>query len=170
VSTLQIQLDSAKRVQLELEESKQKYDKLKQEMERREISANEVLGRCKSNYTFFHKIVETMKQMLQDAVGRVNDDNLIDRRVLARLLFTIADNKSKRILDLIAGMLRANEEEKSILLRLLVGETKQTRSSWFGGGTPAPSTQLPQKSNAHSSSLSKMWVAFLMEVSVLIVN
>ena len=69
---------------------------------------------------------------------------------------------------MIAGMLRANEEEKSILLRLLVGETKQpTRSSWFGGSTHAPSTESPRKAtNTHSSSLSKMWVAFLMEVSI----
>jgi hypothetical protein len=112
-------------------------------------------------------LVETMKQMLQDAIGRVNDDNLVDRRVLNRLLLTIADNRSKRILDLISGMLRANEEEKAVLARLLLAMDKQqppARSSWFSSSSSPTTTTVPRKQSAsHSSSLSKMWVAFLME-------
>lgn len=103
-----------------------------------------------------------MKQMLQDAVGRVNDDNLIDRRVLNRLLLTMVENKSKRILDLVTGMLRVSEEEKIGLSKLLLGNDKQNaRTSWFSSSN---SPRVHRQSNTHSTSLSQMWVAFLMEV------
>lgn len=56
--------------------------------------------------------------MLMDAVGRVNDSNLVDRRIITRLLLTyLEDGKATRVLELLATTLRLTKEEKDRVRR-----------------------------------------------------
>jgi len=53
-----------------------------------------------------------------DAVGRVNDSNLVDRRIITRLLLTyLEDGKATRVLELLATTLRLTKEEKDRVRR-----------------------------------------------------
>jgi len=66
----------------------EEFNKSKQEDNSKTYTAEqktpEITEVTKSKY-------EAMKMMLEDAVGRVNDENLVDRRIVIRLLMTLFD-------------------------------------------------------------------------------
>ncbi|KAL0491675.1 hypothetical protein AKO1_010167 [Acrasis kona] len=152
ISSLKAELESSKSLKSELELQKSNYSKLEAEVQRRSVYTDEVLGRF-----------ETMKQMLHDAVGRVNDDNLIDKRALCRLLIALSENKNTQTAEMIINMLRVQGEDKVHLLNFLSKGTvsKRVQSGWFSSSV-APSPR-PRGSSGQNSSLSHMWLQFMKE-------
>jgi hypothetical protein len=84
---------------------------------------------------------------LQDAISRVNDPNMIDKRILTKLLLRFLEEKEEYLIPLMEKMLGLNDVEKERFL-----SATGSSSGWFGMGGSRSS---------NSRSLSELWVDFL---------
>jgi len=87
---------------------------------------------------------------LHDAIARINDANLVDRRILLRLLLTYFNAKEEKVLKLIASLMKLTEAETKMFNIAVVLH-------------PIQNQLLDIPSN--SRSLSELWIQFLLKES-----
>jgi predicted RNase H-like HicB family nuclease len=131
--------EANRKAKQEAEEAKIKHDKYESMMaENEQIQLQ--MKRNTEETSFMKKQFDTMRSMLEDAISRVNDENLVDRRVVNRLLLTLFDpsieliepqsatpqlgvdtnaKREDKIIGLLCSTLRMNEEQRKTMLLTL---------------------------------------------------
>lgn len=101
--------------------------------------------------------VSSLRKALEDTIHRMNNDDMVDRRLVVKLLVTYIEGKNKEeVLDLMVKILQFNEEEKRRIQMLKNGGLGR----WLGFGARTSDDGLPPQ-----ATLSELWVDFLMKES-----
>jgi hypothetical protein len=152
IDQLHESMSQLEHVSIELKEKNEKLNSIENENKKMKSSFLEISS--KSNYFY---------QMLQESITRVNDVNLVDRRIIIGLLLRYLENKETQVLKLLSSTLRCtkNEQER---LEWITGVSSGYISGWFSSGPPSSSSS--SVGNESQRSLSSLWVEFLMNESI----
>lgn len=147
IGKLQTELSSAKLFIEEAEKTKGQAATLVKQLEAKETTFN-----------LMKVQVEGMKRTLEDMVSRVNDDNLVDRRIVVRLLLAYFEethakrstSSGNKMFHLLGTVLRLTEQERE-RLKQAIAKINTSSGGWF-----------TSNDSGWKASLSELWVAFLL--------